>query len=305
MKDDLVSVIILSYNQLDILNETIDSILEQDYHNIEIIISDDGTKEFKNDYYYEYINKRKKNNIKNVIINSNNKNLGVVKNYNKGLSLSNGKYIKFIDGDDVFFNNKSLSELVNFMKENDSLIVTGNMLFCDENMNQLPIANKKIKYFRRYLPLGKNPEIFFKKLAIEDVIPNPAVLFNRKVFELYGVYDEDYMHLDDWTMFLKVVRLGCKIDYLDTITIKYRFGRGVSINKKHNNIFFNDTIKCYKKEIIPYKRQLGYWAYKNAMWRYERGYRFEEYSLVEKLIFFIKNLDTIIMKVPKRMFGVF
>ena len=43
MKDDLVSVIILSYNQLDILNETIDSILEQDYHNIEIIISDDGT----------------------------------------------------------------------------------------------------------------------------------------------------------------------------------------------------------------------------------------------------------------------
>jgi len=102
---DKVSVIIPTYNRFKYLLNTIKSVQEQTYSNIEIIVVNDGSIE---EEYYNY--DWKKNNIKILHLETNSKNLfnygcvGYVRN--KGIELSSGKYIAFCDDDDIWFPNK-------------------------------------------------------------------------------------------------------------------------------------------------------------------------------------------------------
>lgn len=64
----LVSIIVLTYLQRHILNDCIDSILSQDYPNIELIICDDCSADFDCDEVYQYIEQNKKSNISNIVI---------------------------------------------------------------------------------------------------------------------------------------------------------------------------------------------------------------------------------------------
>ena len=90
----------------------IDSVLKQDYPNIELIIADDGSKDFNKEKVREYINKKKHNNIQNIIFTGKGKNVGTVKNTNQVLKVANGKYISFFAADDELSNSKVISNYV-------------------------------------------------------------------------------------------------------------------------------------------------------------------------------------------------
>ena len=111
----LVSVVISSYNRFDLLLNAIESVKNQTYKNIEIIVVDDGSTD-----------KRYKNNdLENVIFlhldESNSRNrlgypsCGYVRNY--GFKVSNGKYIAILDDDDYWLENK-IEEQVKILDEN-------------------------------------------------------------------------------------------------------------------------------------------------------------------------------------------
>ena len=97
----MISVIILCYNNFEYYKECIDSILCQTYDNIEIIISDDGSLNFPESEIYNYIYSNMSKNIKKITVNINEHNLGIVKNYNKAIKLSEGDYIFYLAIDDV------------------------------------------------------------------------------------------------------------------------------------------------------------------------------------------------------------
>lgn len=104
MNTDLVSVIIPTYNRFKYLLNTIKSIKEQTYTNIEIIVVNDCSTEKE---YYDY---NWDNNVKIIHLDKNSKTLmgyacaGYVRN--KGIEKSSGKYIAFCDDDDIWFPNK-------------------------------------------------------------------------------------------------------------------------------------------------------------------------------------------------------
>ncbi|GAB6168209.1 glycosyltransferase [Clostridium carnis] len=295
MDNKLISIILLSYKNLEYIFQAIDSVIIQNYPNIELIIADDGTENFNKSIFLDYINKKNNGNIKNIIIYTNENNLGTTKNMNKAITLSKGKYIKFIDADDAFYENSTISKMVDYMYRENSLIILTNVLFCDENLNELDIANKKIKKFRRELPLGVNPEVFFKMSALNCRIGASGVLYDKDLFKRYGLFDESYKLLEDWPMWLRLSREGCKIDYYDIISVKYRYDVGVSSSKNPNKIYIEDMIKCYEKDVLPYKKELGYFVYKNAKWRFTKKYKFKEYSTIKKIIKLISNIDVIII----------
>ena len=72
-KNPLISIIIVSYNNYKYIYNAIDSVLSQDYPNIELIISNDASPDFDKIAIEKYLKKNSKKNIKNIIINNNKK----------------------------------------------------------------------------------------------------------------------------------------------------------------------------------------------------------------------------------------
>lgn len=94
MEKKLFSIAIVSYNQRDLIEDCIDSILEQTYENIELIVCDDCSYDFNIEEVKAYIEKNKKQNISNVIVYKQKKNVGTSANCQKAMELANGDYFK-------------------------------------------------------------------------------------------------------------------------------------------------------------------------------------------------------------------
>ena len=99
MNNDLISIIIPSYNRKDFICRAVESILKQNYRNIEIIIVDDGST----DGTFEFINDEYKSN-ENVSVFKNEKNSGAGFCRKFGYNKSVGNYIIFMDDDDYYTN---------------------------------------------------------------------------------------------------------------------------------------------------------------------------------------------------------
>ena len=168
MDNTLLTIIILVYNNSYYFKECITSVLNQTYDNIEIITSDDGSKYFNKDELLEYIKLNNKGNIKNIIINHNESNIGIVKNYNKAISLSSGQYIFYLAVDDVFYDNKVLEDVVKYFQKTGELIFTGYKDVYDSNMEKyiktLPRKNEE-----EFLK-SNNPQLLYEKLCVGSFI---------------------------------------------------------------------------------------------------------------------------------------
>ena len=81
----LVTVIIFSYNNLKYLRQAIDSVLMQDYEQIQLIVSDDGSAHFDLQAVRQYIERKKRDNIKEYLVRTNGRNLGTVRQLNRAL----------------------------------------------------------------------------------------------------------------------------------------------------------------------------------------------------------------------------
>lgn len=159
MNSSLISIIIPTYNTLDVIHRTLKSIEEQTYPYYEMVIvndgSTDGTKEFLDEYakYHQ-----------NVIV-YHQINQGVSVARNKGLELAKGKFVCFLDSDDTYSAN-FLAEMLKRQHETD-----GEAIICDFNY----IENGKIIYrktnFNHEFPclgfLGNNGYFHFSCMLIE------------------------------------------------------------------------------------------------------------------------------------------
>lgn len=99
----LLSILIVTFKQIEYLYSTVDSVLSQDYPYIEVIISDDNTPDFPTNEVEQYIENNKKSNLVRYSVIHNMTNSGTVRNINIGLKRCSGECIKIIAGDDLFF----------------------------------------------------------------------------------------------------------------------------------------------------------------------------------------------------------
>lgn len=125
----LFSVIVLYYNQVDYWKEAIDSVIMQDYPEIQIIFADDGSKNVDFAAISGYVKQNAGDNIKEFIFQRNSKNGKTSKNCNSGLKHCTGEYIVILDGDDAFYDKEVLSNFAESFESLDSseMIVTSRM----------------------------------------------------------------------------------------------------------------------------------------------------------------------------------
>lgn len=113
MRDDLISIITPVYNSERFISDTIDSILNQSYNNWEMIIVDDCSKDKSENIIRRYVNSDSR--IKYIKLT---KNSGAAVARNTAIEKSKGRYIAFLDSDDLWKETK-LEKQLSFMKEND------------------------------------------------------------------------------------------------------------------------------------------------------------------------------------------
>lgn len=291
-----VSIIVLTYNKFEYLFECLNSIIIQDYENIQLIISDDGSVDFPNNKIEDYIVKNCKENIKEYIIIKNTHNQGTVKNLNIGLSYAKGEYIIPIAADDVFYDDEIVKKIVEKFKilGEEYLVVTSQAENVDINLDKhisYAIDDRQKKIIKRSIDL-------FYELCKSCFIPSGGTAYRKDFFIKNGKFDEKYILIEDWPTFLKLSRNEDKIGFCDFISVKHRDG-GVSNSKtitKSYALYHKDLIDIMESEIIPYisilkqdKEKEVYKIYKDKKIIYIIRFEFKEYGLMEKIRFITYN----------------
>lgn len=128
--EDLVSVIMPSYNTANYIGKSIESVLNQTYQNWELIIVDDCSVDNTDEIVNKFLKDKRIKYLKN------NKNNGAAISRNRAIKKARGKYIAFLDSDDLWEKNK-LKEQIKFMKKNNYAFTYSYYEEIDEDGNKL------------------------------------------------------------------------------------------------------------------------------------------------------------------------
>ena len=199
---DLVSIIIPYYKKRRYITDTLKSVLKQTYKNFEIIIiyDDDDKDELKFIKKLVKIDKR-------IILMINKKSLGAGLSRNKGIKKSKGRYVSFIDADDLWKKNK-LELQIKFMKEKNLLISHTDYEIIDNENNILNY--RTARNFNSISDLLKSCDIGLSSVIVEKEILTKGCLFvNLKTKE-------------DFVLWLKILKKNIKIGGLQKNLMYWR-----------------------------------------------------------------------------------
>lgn len=183
-KFPLVSVIIPTYNRGWIVKEAVDSVLDQDFSNYELIVVDDGSDDNTPEILAAY---------GKVITVLHQPNRGVSAARNRGIAEAAGELIAFLDSDDLWLPGKLKTQVKFFEENTDAMINQTQEIWIRNGMRVNP---KK----RHHKFAGM---IFERSLALCLVSPS-AVMIRKRLFDTVGVFDERLPACEDYDLWLRV-----------------------------------------------------------------------------------------------------
>lgn len=223
--NDLVSVVIPTYNRYDQLFRAINSVLSQTYNNIEIIVVDDN---YDNEELRNKI-KDKLKSYKGISYLTPDKHLGGSEARNYGVNKAKGKYISFLDDDDEYYDNKIEEQINVFNKSNDEKLA---LIYCYGDIIYPNGLLEKEKTNYKGWPLSVQMRF--------NIAGTSFWLIRKDVFDLIGGFESIYSH-QDGVVLLKLLSYGYKIDLCEKELVKYYFhARGNGITDVNDKILTSD-----------------------------------------------------------------
>lgn len=232
--DEMVSIIVPIYNVEKYLEKCINSIMEQTYENLEILLINDGSTDKSTDLCYKYAS------IDSRIVVISKKNEGVSATRNRGIELAHGKWLMFLDGDD-WLENDACEKLIYAAHVNDSDVCIGNFLYDYKNKTEIGIdRNLHVE-----IELGKglihNSILNYESKNYEKLcmpwgkLIKTDILRNGRMYFSIGIHPcEDLL----WT--LELFRVARKIIYINDVLVHYRMVGNSSTKSHYINHFQND-----------------------------------------------------------------
>jgi glycosyltransferase involved in cell wall biosynthesis len=210
-----ISVIMAVYNGQQYIKEAINSVLNQQFHDFEFIIIDDGSTDNSLKIIQEY----QKQDSRIVVI-QNETNIGLPASLNKGLDLAKGLYIARMDGDDI--NDLSrLKKQVEFLEENPDIDILG----CELNIINQDGTETGQKWSYLTAPSEIAISCFF-----ESPVPHASIMIRSKIFNENKVrYNEKYRVAQDYELWSRLIT-NYKFSNLNEALYHCRFVRGNVIN---------------------------------------------------------------------------
>lgn len=225
-----ISVITVNYNNKKGLIKTINSVIQQNYTNIEYIIIDGGSS----DGSLNIIKESSK-----IAYWISEKDKGIYDAMNKGIKKSTGDYILFLNSGDYFCNTNVLSSIFKNKNYNEDIII-GRQLYINNNKKSI------------------SPKLHYSEVNItfflSSTLPHQATFIKRNLFDKIGLYDISYKVSADWVFWIRaIVENKCNFTIINK-SISYMEEGGVSsdISKCHCDMsIYMD--KCLKNGIITWQ----------------------------------------------------
>ena len=195
----LVSIVIPVYNGEDYISSAIESVLQQDYPNLELIVLDDGStdgtqiilKRYNDRFYWET-----------------HPNMGQANTLNKGWAMARGEILSYLSADDLL-TTQAVSRSIHYLNNHPDAVMT----YCDFNLID-PDSN----IIRRARP----PDFDYKDMVVNiDCPPGPGVFFRRHAFESAGGWNSNYRQMPDYEYWLRLGLFG-KFVHIPEVLASFR-----------------------------------------------------------------------------------
>lgn len=237
-----ISIITVTYNNVEGLTKTLNSISNQINNNYESIVIDG----FSNDGSYDVI-KSYEQKIKNIKWISEKDN-GIYDAMNKGIKMASGDYCLFLNAGDVFYDDSVIDI---FLKhEITSDIIACNSLYLKSKFHEEKIIT--------------SPSVIKASDLILNFLPHQATFIKRKLFFDYHLYDTSYKIISDWLFFIECILVhNVSYRHIDLIVSSCET-EGISSNPQNNKLMedeFNMGLKTvlpfYYDDYTEYKKQIN------------------------------------------------
>lgn len=201
MKDGLVSVIVPSYNYEKYIIECLQSIVNQDYKNIEIIIVDDCSKDNSRNLIKEFIEQcTTSNRFVNIKYMEHTENKGAHYTINEGIEQAKGKYIAVINSDDLYGSNRFSKIIPKMQKENIEIAFSSIEII---NGESILAEGEEAQSFRNIQKRIDECGQVSHALMIQNVaISTGNMIFTKDLYNKLGGFKE-YKYIHDWDFILR------------------------------------------------------------------------------------------------------
>lgn len=220
----LVSVSVITYNSSKTVIETLDSIYNQTYPNIELIVSDDCSADKTVELCCDWIDSHK-DRFSRVELLTVEKNTGISGNCNRAENACRGEWIKSIAGDDLLVDD-CIESCVDYVNEHEDVVVLFGRqdAFCADKKRC-----EEVNAIFDYEMLMRSSEEQLHKLIFDrNYIPATTLFYHKERYAHIGVKnDERIPLLEDWPKWINLLRAGVKFHFIDKVLVKYRVG-GIS-----------------------------------------------------------------------------
>jgi glycosyltransferase involved in cell wall biosynthesis len=255
-----VSIILPVYNSAQFVEEALESIRQQTYRDYEVIVVDDGSQDQTGE-----IVKQHKGKLRYIYQDHG----GPAQARNRGIRESTGKYIAFLDSDDLWLPSK-LEKQVDMMDRNPelSMVITENLCFNEQGVF-MPWMGKREKLMEGDIA---------KNIFVHSWVGTPTVMVKREVFDRVGLFEEQLQLAEDDNMWVRIAA-NFKVGLLDEVLVKVRDHSSRTIldrEKMFESVRVNIELLSHKyagvgeriKNVIPLKYsqlyfQVGYYSFEN------------------------------------------
>lgn len=227
MKTKLISVVMSIHNGEKTVRKAINSILNQDYENLELLLIDDGSTDNSYEICKEYLYSNK-----NIKLFKNNENIGLTKSLNILLKKANGYYIARQDVDDISLESR-LSKQIYFMDKHNLDASTTRAFIMDTKK----VTPSKSYYLPKRLVIRiKNPFIHGTLIAKNEVLQN------------IGLYDENFYFSQDYKLMSDFLDRGFRLKILKEPLYYLNMKGNISVMHKEMQEYY---AKCVRSRIVP------------------------------------------------------
>lgn len=259
----LLSVIVTTYRNGDYLFETIDSVLRQDYPNIELLIAEDGAPDFAPDEIERYIAEKRTGNITCFAVAANPQNVGTVQNIRGALKRAAGDYVKIIAGDDLLASESVCTEQVVWLLQHPrQQLVVGNCVECTVQMKPLSTVGFAPAGQAGLLEPGKEEQLL--RYLCRDhfgCMATQACCFRKAFFEEHDLPDARFHLIEDLPMAVRILSGKIPFGYFPCDSVLHRGAGGVSTGRSafdaRRSAYYQDILTYYQLVLTPLQECVG------------------------------------------------
>ena len=273
-KHPLYTFIVAHYNQYHYLYTALDSVMRQDYPNVEVIIVDDGSKVFDKDEVEGYLNTNKPQNIKSAQVLVNDENVGIVRSLNRALGCATGSYIQIFAADDCLSDEKVASTFVSEFERPGSQAeaICARAMLADEGLAPTGKYYLGLKAHRRYNSLDAQGQ--FQQIAVRCDLSMGSTCARRELYQRLGPFSERYRHIEDWPFFINLIKNNVRINTIDYRALERRAG-GISqtswtSDSAFAEAYLDETLTVIETEILPHLRTFPLETQRRIFQKYSR-----------------------------------